>query len=143
MQQTQGQQALTNEEGNRIIAEFMNLHSFEDGRYGKMYGSPVLLAGKIPQSVFGDAGLQYHSSWDWLMSVVEKIGTMTNEAGVRYDIKIEMKDTYDVNGDYYAYCCFIYKNQSCIVGTILDTNIMQAVWQSVISFIKLIKSPTP
>jgi len=55
-------------EGNKLISEFMGLRSFEDDRYGKMWTNPV------------DKGscftLQYHSSWDWLMPVVEKLESL-------------------------------------------------------------------
>lgn len=48
-------------EGNTIIAEYMQLMKFKNG----MYDNPI----KATLSL----GLYYHTSWDWLMPVVEKI----------------------------------------------------------------------
>lgn len=43
-------------EGNKLIAEFMGYYNWEDRTYG-----------------------QYHTSWDWLMPVVEKIESIQDE----------------------------------------------------------------
>ena len=43
---------------NKLIAEFMGAYSEEDG---------------YDYSKVGNKGLYYHTSWDWLMPVVEKI----------------------------------------------------------------------
>lgn len=62
------------QEGNKMIAEFMGLKPFNDSRYGEMYFNPL---GRLSGGdIFGAAGLKYHSSWDWLMPVVEKIVTL-------------------------------------------------------------------
>lgn len=53
------------EEGNKLIAEFMGVYSWDDNRYGLMWKNPV--SGSSSKS------LQYHSSWGWIMPVVEKI----------------------------------------------------------------------
>jgi hypothetical protein len=50
---------------NEAIAKFMELKSFNDDRYGKIWASPV-----NKETSFS---LQYNSSWSWLMPVVEKI----------------------------------------------------------------------
>jgi hypothetical protein len=56
-------------EGNRIIAEFM-----EVSKEPTLYGSTRVRL-NVPSigSWFEDRGLQYHTSWEWLMPVVEKV----------------------------------------------------------------------
>ena len=59
---------MTTEQGNKLIAEFM-------GGTLDSPGSPYyyfLEKGKY------ETELKYHSSWDWLMPVVEKIETLNN-----------------------------------------------------------------
>ncbi len=58
-------------ENNKIIAEFMGLKSFEDGRYGIMYTDPT----KNGSSTFS---LNYHDNYGWLMPVVEYIEQIDN-----------------------------------------------------------------
>ena len=59
-------------DGNKLIAEFVS---------GKMivenyHGINII---KFPnESIFDLNGLKYHSSWDWLMPVVEKIENVLN-----------------------------------------------------------------
>ena len=49
-------------ENNRLIADFMGLIFYDDEN---QYYSP--------DGLFVGLDLQYHTSWDWLMPVVEKI----------------------------------------------------------------------
>lgn len=74
------------EEGNKLIAEFMGakcekelagVYYFE-GKAMDMYRFkelPTTHGNKIldPQLIIGVLQMKYHSSWDWLMPVVEKI----------------------------------------------------------------------
>jgi hypothetical protein len=54
-------------ENNKIIAEFMGCtHPFNDITDATWY--------KVKQGTFEADDLQYHTSWDWLMPVVQKIG---------------------------------------------------------------------
>ena len=51
-------------EGNKLIAEFMGYKFIEDWhQYWRLSDKHLLLENE----------LKYHSSWDWLMPVVEKI----------------------------------------------------------------------
>jgi hypothetical protein len=56
-------------ESNKLIAEFMGLeYAPKDKRWDDWFtkdGTRVTFGSRIP--------LQYHSSWDWLMPVVDKI----------------------------------------------------------------------
>jgi len=57
----------TLEEKNRMIAEFMGIvESSIDGQFWTEKSHEGFGIGKL-------VGLKYHSSWDWLMPVVEKI----------------------------------------------------------------------
>ena len=83
--------------GQELIAEFMQLKSFEDGRYGKLWSDPF---GKN-QSNFS---LQYNTSWDWLMPVVHKIlkTTEPEKGGWSYEY-IELEKTRVGNSIDYVY----------------------------------------
>lgn len=58
-------------EGNKLIAEFMGLKFAADMTYYEHDGEVKQVA--------------YHSSWDWLMPVVEKIGEVNVNIGSRSD----------------------------------------------------------
>jgi hypothetical protein len=51
---------------NELISEFMGYKPYNDHRYGVMYPDPT----NESTVVFT---LKYHTSWDWLMPVVEKL----------------------------------------------------------------------
>ena len=53
------------EKNNKLIAEFMGLKEHEGSYYLPLYNS----GDWVP-----DVELEYHSSWGWLMPVVQKIG---------------------------------------------------------------------
>ncbi len=65
---------MTTTEGNKIIAEFMGAIKQRDNIYWFSI-TPT------PDSSYGwnDFAMQYHSSWDWLMPVVQKIGEIDSE----------------------------------------------------------------
>lgn len=88
-------------EGNQLIANFIGILTDGD-RTSKHFGSKLL---------------QYHSSWDWLMPVVEKI-----EA-------IEDSDNYEV--DIFGNCCQIGISENAIGETKIE-----ATWNAVILFIQ-------
>lgn len=122
-------------EGNKLIAEFMGLfpNPYDNGR---TYGTnPVTIDG----TVYADAWLfvEYHSSWDWLMPVVEKIENI--DYGLPYWITIsgvqclieeminphtdERETISDVTSDY-------------------SHSKINNVWQAVVQFIKWYNSQT-
>ena len=59
-------------DANKLIAEFMGLDSFKDSLAS-------LHQGKINVDVDVYEQAQYHTSWDWLMPVVEKIESLGYE----------------------------------------------------------------
>jgi hypothetical protein len=86
-------------ENNKLIAEFMN-------HYENM----------------GNLGLQYHSDWNWLMEVVERIENL----GFEFFI-VESR-------------CAIAHNTDQSIETIIDFEIMgnkrEAIYNAVVEFIK-------
>ncbi|HEX8333297.1 MAG TPA: hypothetical protein VF622_11770 [Segetibacter sp.] len=106
------------EEGNKLIAEFMKLPTWQDGRYGKMYSSPI-----AEQSVFGDGGLLYDKRWDWLMPVVEKIENL--------DCIAELSVVYHN-------CCISIRNDGTRSHLISKkgNDKIESTWCTVVEFIK-------
>ena len=58
-------------EGNKLIAKFMG-HSQDDHLYGMV----------IDDKYYTYTLMKYHSSWDWLMPVVEKINNIGSKSSV-------------------------------------------------------------
>lgn len=88
-------------EGNRLIAEFMGLYMRKGDTYP--YGKP--------NAEVNYREAEYHTSWDWLHPVIEKIGKMYDEGRVP-----------------------LYRNLVLFELTIF-TNI-ETVWAAVIQFIQ-------
>ena len=66
-------------DANRLIAEFMGFYRTEKG----------YIMGGFGDGNFGLAEeLHFHTSWDWLMPVVEKINNTTDEFGNEMDFQI-------------------------------------------------------
>ncbi len=92
---------MNTQENNKLIAEFMGLeYSPKDKRWDDWFtkeGTRVTFGSRIP--------LQYHTSWDWLMPVVERIESLG------YDVIIR-KDSCEIIGEnvkgveYSSYECF-------------------------------------
>ena len=55
---------------NKLIAEFMGLQFSKGEYYRPLYNS----GDWIPENE-----LQYHTSWDWLMPVVQKVSSLCDE----------------------------------------------------------------
>ena len=88
---------MSNQE-NKLIAEFMELPKVpcnigtEDGHFTEGYKHPKIDVPIIP------SGMQYHLSWNWLMSVVDKIEDMGCEIVITNG-----KCTISGANDYYDY----------------------------------------
>jgi len=61
---------------NKLIAEFMGLVVSDSANYTSELHTNV------------DVDLKYHTSWDWLMPVVEKINDLTDDWGNTNDFTI-------------------------------------------------------
>lgn len=82
--------------GNLLIAEFMELESFEDGRYGKLWVNPVS-DGVHQKTCFS---LKYDIYFDWLMPVARKFKNLDLDMN-EYRSRIEkidgsIIDEYDI-----------------------------------------------
>ena len=68
---------------NKLIAEFMGMN------YGDPNDNSVMIQ-MTPQGneVVPINSMEYHTSWDWLMPVVEKINNTTDEFGSEMDFQI-------------------------------------------------------
>ncbi len=99
------------EEGNKLIAEFMGA----DAEFNKLYRSTIYYEHNGEYIRYID-NLLFHTSWDWLMTVVGKIGDIDNMADVGFAAKLEKANLQ-----------------------IFETSILchkQAVYERVIEFIK-------
>jgi len=77
-------------EGNKLIAEFMGARSYESNNYFMDYGlqknSPKNMKG---QTIIHMSDILYHSSWDWLMPVLNKCYKLQKDehTGINTSIK--------------------------------------------------------
>lgn len=112
------------EKSNKLIAEFMGIKTYRGGKgIGK---GQIFYRGANPnhfKSVSQNT-LHYHSSWDWLMPVVEKIEGLGWEVQIGYHLYAKESEilVHD-SGDSHHWT---YRNSSKI----------QAVYEAVIEFIK-------
>ena len=79
---------------NKLIAEFMGLKPCDDR---EQYQS------SIHTNVVAD--LKYHTSWDWLMPVVQKCYKVDNEEG--FDNLVDSVATLNIEATYNAVIKFI------------------------------------
>ena len=105
----------TIEEGNKLIAEFVGAKLTKGNFY--------LLDGEI---LAHEADLKYHTSWDWLMPVVEKIESFDH-------ISVDMTKGYcRVFKCYNFEDRYRHGNQLAFSS---DTPKIQAVWSACVEFI--------
>lgn len=111
-------------ESNKLIAEFMGATFFKDGSYDEY---PKEMKGEVWGDQI-DNFLKYHTSWDWLMPVVEKIEGLP---------PVPDKDKYEVNID----GCY------CEIGAffiqVTGETKLQATYAAVVGFITWYNSLTP
>lgn len=76
-------------EGNKLIAEFMGFKRKED-----LQGFATFKNWTIePFGYFNDEGLKYHSYWDWLMPVVEKVRDSNCMISIRFNRQLNTANT--------------------------------------------------
>ena len=135
-------------EGNKLIAEFFTREKF--------FNHSIILHGfDEEEDLFFDSQLKFHSSWDWLMPVVEKIENLGNQTfrnlGVTSYSRFEIKHNHiklywskehkyqlflEVIPKWMSDSSFgISKNQIRINITKEITKI-EALWLAVVEFIK-------
>jgi hypothetical protein len=109
------------QDGNKLIAEFMGLKVVDVYNLTKDERLKAWIHDSFSGAqwvIFGEEDfLKYHTSWDWLMPVVEKI-----EIGARVDI--------------YSKACKISQPQWTVDIANINEHKIMAVWLSVVQFIQ-------
>lgn len=84
---------------NELIAKFMGIPTYNEVGKGYLYNDP---------SVINQSDLKFDSSWDWLMTVVEKIESLgyTTSFKTRY-VRINPKE----DASYYNYISWVSFNK--------------------------------
>jgi hypothetical protein len=104
-------------EGNKLIAEFMGMeyHWYPKNNY---YARPqhTFFEGN---KIWGIEDLKFHSSWDWLMPVIERIESL----GYRWEIGMSTTSPY--------HYCKIWS-----IGSIEGISPLDAIYGACIEFIK-------
>jgi len=118
-------------ENNKIIAEFLDWE-FDD--LSETFETPFLKL--VDPNAFGneqyscklqDFELEFHSDWNWLMRVVEKIENLQDENNCAiYNVQIEQSFTEIIDNNTY---------ETIIYNIDADSKI-EAVYNTVIEFIK-------
>ena len=118
-------------ENNKIIAEFLDWE-FDD--LSETFETPFLKL--VDPNAFGDEQyscklqdfeLEFHSDWNWLMSVVEKIENLQDENNCAiYNVQIEQSFTEIIDN---------HTSETIIYDIDADSKI-EAVYNTVIEFIK-------
>jgi hypothetical protein len=114
-------------ENNKLIAEFMGgLFNKHSNKYG-IGNAEYITIGKLNNVVkainhYDIIDLKYHTDWNWLMEVVEKIESLEN---TRFDFQINQ---YNVR-------IYDHENIEFIVELNRDTKI-EATYNACVEFIK-------
>lgn len=114
-------------EGNKLIEIFKGERQLMPN--GKMFG---IKRGSLKEhenwfNIVNVEDLKYHSSWDWLMPVIEKIEEIGKRPGI-YGKEVIIHSQYTSVGNY---------GPNYIVQTTTDdTDKIGATWQTVIKFIQ-------
>jgi hypothetical protein len=105
------------EENNKFIAEFMGIR-YEENRNGH----------ESSEYFYEDCELEYHSSWDWLMPVVEKI------ENIEY---VNRMGRFNVNAISFEenYTCVITDSENTFIQVEGETKRV-ATYKAVVEFIK-------
>jgi hypothetical protein len=88
--------------GNKLIAEFMNVHEIMHDGYSEYDFDDNTL------DVVHENNLKYHSSWDWLMPVVAKISRDEKYVEEEYrEYLLDVVPYGHIEDVYHAVICFI------------------------------------
>lgn len=125
------------QQGNCLIAEFMgatNKSRYGDYPEGAFRFPTTLHDSQVPDEASGHEvpyihlkDLQYNTSWDWLMPVIEKINT------------IALDEHGEMNVMFAAHECLIgeeYNNPKVEVKRDFKKPLIEMLWLAVVEFIK-------
>jgi hypothetical protein len=105
------------QENNSLIAEFMGLEW--DSACNAWYKNE-----KDPEWGIDTDKLKYHSSWDWLMPVVEKIEQLSFNPCVQFWVTIEANE------------CVIQNETEDVSFRHISASKIEATYKAVLKFIK-------
>ena len=88
-------------ESNKLIAEFMGIPSYKQGRY--------LMFEYADNNHRTEQDLAYHTSWDWLMPVLRKINLKLNPSNYGKWRMINRPTEYNIEEVYAGTVRFIKK----------------------------------
>ena len=108
---------MTHSEGNKLISEFMGWRFIFDGNV-------MFLNQNTPAKPINK--LEYHSSWDWLMPVVEKIESLDGGRGI-YLVTIE---------GYYCSIKLHDETEWLVCEHSSKDSKIDAAWQTIVKFIQ-------
>ncbi len=111
-------------EGNKLIAEFMGYHRRPD-LDDEILGEAYYIDSKLN---FYTSKCKYHSSWDWLMPVIEKI-EQTKYTDYSFN--------YNITGD--GICISKFDDGSGVIHSVSNKwgeSKLDASWKCVVEFIK-------
>ena len=120
-------------ENNKLIAEFLEWE-FDD--LSETFETPFLKL--VEPQAFGDEQfscklqdfeLEFHSDWNWLMKVVEKIHSMQS-----YGVLINPNGTYIQDEDDKV-ICMTFKNEE-VNGEIISSSNIEATFNCCAEFVK-------
>ena len=120
-------------EDNKIIAEFLDWE-FDD--LSETFETPFLKL--VDPHAFGDEQfscklqdfeLEFHSDWNWLMKVIEKIHSMQS-----YGVLINPNGTYIQDEDDKV-ICMTFKNEE-VNGEIISSSNIEATFNCCAEFVK-------
>lgn len=121
-------------EGNCLIVEFMNVQKHP--RYKK--GEDVWMRHKEyrvePFGYFDADDLKYHSSWDWLMPVVEKINILAINNEGEMGVYINPNIVTIGENEHHPICMITIANHPTLI---------EMVWFCIVTFIRWYNTNNP
>lgn len=140
---------MTAEEGNKLIAEFLGYKYHLHPDVFALPGWKIPTDKMIPAKLLYDGGigkrpylarttkqLKFHSSWDWLMPVVEKIDTSGFDTAILKDEDGSQCMIFKAGRSYHR------EEKDLIVANRLDQREtkIESVWLSIVEFIEWVNS---
>ena len=112
-------------ENNKLLAEFLGeiKQPFEFPQFGYINSMGDW------KDTFFDNQLKFHSNWNWLMSVVEKIHSMQS-----YGVFINPNGTY-IQDEEDKVICMTFKNEE-VNGEIISSSNIEATFNCCAEFVK-------
>lgn len=123
------------DEGNFIIADFMDI---EPMKWKSEYdGSDMMIwvDKEKKMTVYDEPELHYHTSWNWLMPVVEKIEKGFD--GRLFHSTIDSMFSWDAESESYfvVHSCYIAENSRTVFESKEHREKINAVYEAVVQFI--------